>query len=55
VAKAAARRTEGVLADPPPRALVAGLGDSAVLLGLFWIHSPTAARPSKRPTGCWRG
>ena len=39
--EAAARGAEGVLADPPPRALMAELGDSAVLLdALFWIHPP---------------
>ncbi|GAA0566278.1 hypothetical protein GCM10009416_00280 [Craurococcus roseus] len=41
VIEAAARGAEGVLADPPPRALVAGLGDSAVLLDVFfWIDPP---------------
>ena len=41
VIEAAARGAEGVLADPPPRALVAELGDSAVLLDLFfWIDPP---------------
>ena len=41
VVQAAARGAEGVLADPPPRALVAELGDSAVLLDVFfWIDPP---------------
>jgi hypothetical protein len=41
VVEAAARGAEGVLADPPPRALVAELGDSAVLLDVFfWIDPP---------------
>ncbi len=39
VVEAAARGAEGVLADPPPLALVAELGESAVLLDVFfWIH-----------------
>jgi small-conductance mechanosensitive channel len=41
VVEAAARGAEGVLADPPPRALVVELGDSAVLLDVFfWIDPP---------------
>jgi small-conductance mechanosensitive channel len=41
VIEAAARGAEGVLSDPPPRALVAELGESAVLLDVyFWIDPP---------------
>jgi small conductance mechanosensitive channel len=41
VIEAATRGAEGVLADPPPRALAAELGDSAVLLDVFfWIDPP---------------
>ena len=41
VIEAAALGAEGVLSDPPPRALMAELGDSAVLLDVFfWIDPP---------------
>ncbi|MFO1036432.1 MAG: mechanosensitive ion channel family protein [Geminicoccaceae bacterium] len=37
----ALRRTEGVLADPPPEALVTGLGASGTgLVARFWINPP---------------
>jgi small conductance mechanosensitive channel len=44
VMEKAARSASGVLADPPPRALVAELGDNAVLIDLFvWIDPPNRA------------
>jgi small-conductance mechanosensitive channel len=40
----AAQGASGVLADPPPRALVSELGDSAVLIDLYvWIDPPNRA------------
>jgi small-conductance mechanosensitive channel len=44
VMERAAHSASGVLADPPPRALVAELGDSAILIDLYvWIDPPQRA------------
>ncbi len=44
VMEGAAQFASGVLADPPPRALVTELGDSAVLIDLYvWIDPPHRA------------
>ena len=44
VMERAAHSASGVLADPPPRALVTELGDSAVLIDLYvWIDPPQRA------------